>query len=293
MGRTFSRSLVGRTFSRSLVGQAFLSVSSVFRLSTLTACFLMTALFSIGCSSNKTGSSPQSNATASTAPTTPASETEKKAKNAELNRWLADVDVVVPPTTYRVDPPDAIRIVAPSVKELDKATARVRSDGKISLNLVGEMYVAGLSPSEIAEELVQRLGKFYNKESLNVSVEVTDFQSKKYYVFGQVNRAGVKAYTGRDTVIKVLAEAALNDDAWPQKVVLIRPSDDPTVRQKITIDLKQMYSSGKADQNFLMEEGDLIYVPPSPLAEFRIQFTKLLTPIRPVADFAIMATTGI
>ena len=56
------------------------------------------------------------------------------------------------------------------------------------------------------------------------------------------------------------SEAALNDDAWPQKVVLIRPNDDPGVRQKITIDLKQMYKEGKADQNFLLEEGDMLAV---------------------------------
>jgi protein involved in polysaccharide export with SLBB domain len=234
------------------------------------------------------GASTQPVAGAAAAP----APVKTKKKNAELNRWLADVDVVVPPTTYRVDPPDEILISAPAVKELDKTKTRVRSDGKISLNLLGEIYVAGMSPSEIAEELTQRLSKFYTKDSLYISVEVTDFQSKKYYVFGQVDRVGIKPYTGRDTVIKVIAEAALNDDAWPQKVVLIRPNDDPNVRQKITIDLKQMYKEGKADQNFLLEEGDLVYVPPSPLAEFRIQFTKLMTPIMPVADFALMATTG-
>jgi protein involved in polysaccharide export with SLBB domain len=214
-------------------------------------------------------------------------------KNVELNKWLNAVDVVVPPTTYRVEPPDAFKVIAPAVKELDKAVVRIRSDGKVSLNLIGDLYVAGLSPTEIAEEIVQRLGKFYNKDSLYVAVEVTDFQSKKYYVFGQVDRPGVKPYTGRDTVIKVLAEAALNDDSWPQKVVLVRPSEDPNVRQKVTIDLKQMYMDGKADQNFLVEEGDLVYVPPSPLAEFRISFEKLMSPILPIADFAIMATTGV
>jgi polysaccharide export outer membrane protein len=249
----------------------------------------------LGCSSNKPqqpAAAPQQSAADPALPAQPAPVKTSK-KNAELNKWLADVDVVVPPSTYRVDPPDQIRISAPAVKEIDKATARVRADGKVSLPLAGEMYVAGLSPSEIAEELTQRLAKYYNKETLYVAVEVTEFNSKKYYVFGQVNRPGVKPYTGRDTVIKVLAEAALNDDSWPQKVVLIRPSDDPNVKQKVTIDLKQMYKEGKADQNFLLEEGDLVFIPPSPLAEFRIQFTKLLTPIIPVADFALMATTGI
>jgi polysaccharide export outer membrane protein len=244
-----------------------------------------------GCGSNKPAPA-QASAGATSQPLAAPPVKESK-KNSDLNKWLAAVDVVVPPTTYRVDPPDELRISAPAVKELDNSKVRIRSDGKISLNLIGEVYVAGMSPSEISEELTRQLAKFYNKETLYVSVEVTDFQSKKYYVFGQVDRPGVKQYTGRDTVIKVLAEAALNDDAWPQKVVLIRPSEDAAVRQKVTIDLKEMYKQGKADQNFLVEEGDLVYVPPSPLAEFRIQFTKLMTPIMPVADFALMATTGL
>jgi polysaccharide export outer membrane protein len=259
---------------------------------SLLGALVVVCLVASGCGSK--GGQASSGSTASTQPVAAGAPAPVKTskKNAELNRWLADVDVVVPPTTYRVDPPDEILISAPAVKELDKTKTRVRSDGKISLNLVGEVYVAGLSPSEIAEDLTQRLSKFYTKDSLYVSVEVTDFQSKKYYVFGQVDHVGIKPYTGRDTVIKVIAEAALNDDAWPQKVVLIRPNDDPNVRQKITIDLKQMYKEGKADQNFLLEEGDLVYVPPSPLAEFRIQFTKLMSPIIPVADFALLATTG-
>jgi polysaccharide export outer membrane protein len=254
---------------------------------------LATVLPLTGCSANKSAPTANTQGTDATTQPTPApTNVARKQKNAQLNKWLADVDVAVPPSTYRVDPPDVIKITAPAVKEVDQTSARIRTDGKISLNLLGDVYVAGMSPSEIAEDLTSRLGKFYNKETIFVSVEVTEFASKKYYVFGQVNSPGVKSYTGRDTVIKVLAEAALNDDAWPQKVVLIRPNEDPNVRQKVTIDLKQMYLDGKTDQNFLLEEGDLVFVPPSPLAELRIQMTKLLTPIMPVADFAMMAYTG-
>jgi polysaccharide export outer membrane protein len=216
----------------------------------------------------------------------------KPGRNAELNKWLNEVDAAVPPTTYRVQPPDEIQISAPSVKELDKVSATIRPDGKIVLNLVGDVYVAGMSPSEIAEELTRRLSQFYNKETLYVAVDVTEFASKKYYVFGQVNDPGVKPYTGRDTVIKVLAEAGLNEDAWPQKVVLVRPSEDKNVRQKVTIDLKAMSTTGKNDQNYLLEEGDLLYVPPSPLAEFRMKTERILAPITPMTDIAFMAMGG-
>lgn len=239
----------------------------------------------VGCNSNKPTSSNQPSAT--TQATSPAPSSS--AKNATLNKWLADVDVDVPPGIYRIEPPDVIRITAPAIKELDKAEARVRTDGKITLNLVGEMYVANMSPSEVAEELSKKLEKFYNKDTIFVTVEVTVFESKKYYVFGQVFVPGVKPFTGRDTVVKVLADAGLNEDAWPQKIVLVRPNEDTKVRQKVTIDVKEMYQSGKVTQNYILEEGDLIYVPPSPLAEFRITFDKLLAPIKPVTDLAMMA----
>src|SRR6185295_16126126 len=99
-----------------------------------------------GCAGNKPAA-PAAQGPAEPAPVVGA----KGKKNGELNKWLQEVEVAVPPSTYRVQPPDAIKITAPAVKELDKAVARLRSDGKITLNLVGEVYVAGMSTSEIAE----------------------------------------------------------------------------------------------------------------------------------------------
>src|SRR4051794_29343873 len=54
---------------------------------------------------------------------------------------------------YRVDPPDEIVIKAPKITELDGVRQKVRPDGKISLNMVGEVYVVGMTPTEISELL--------------------------------------------------------------------------------------------------------------------------------------------
>ena len=262
------------------------------RQTVLALSALVALVAAPGCG-NKSAATPQpAQPIANPQPAPEKSANAKPPKNTELNKWLNEVDAVVPPSTYRVQPPDAIKITAPAVKEIDNTEARIRTDGKINLNLIGDIYVAGLSPSEIAEEITKRLGQFYNKDALFVSIEVTEFASKKYYVFGQVWSPGVKPYTGRDTVIKVLAEAGLNEDAWPQKVVLVRPSEDVNVRQKVTIDLKAMSMEGRTDQNYLLEEGDLVYVPPSPLAEFRIKMERILAPIVPMTDIAFMAMGG-
>jgi protein involved in polysaccharide export with SLBB domain len=57
---------------------------------------------------------------------------------------------------YRVDPPDEIQISATNIKELDGQHETVRPDGKITLELLHEeLFVAGMTPREIATHLTQ------------------------------------------------------------------------------------------------------------------------------------------
>src|SRR5687768_13740388 len=82
---------------------------------------------------------------------------------------------------YRVDPPDEILIKAPNVKEIDGQKQVVRSDGKISLNLLDEVYVDGLTPTEINDLLKKLVGKYYTNPDIKVEIIA---KSKFYYVFG-------------------------------------------------------------------------------------------------------------
>ena len=109
---------------------------------------------------------------------------------------------------------------------------------------------------------------------------VIEFKSKVVYVFGQVDEPGIKPFTGRDTLLDMLGQARLNENAWPQKIVIVRPNDDPDIKQKVTVDVKTMWQTGDVKDNFMLEEGDVIYVPPSPLAQANTTFTRLLSPLR-------------
>src|SRR5450432_744144 len=57
---------------------------------------------------------------------------------------------------YVIDPPDEIILRAPAIKELDGNKHTVRPDGKISFNLIGEVKVAGLTPSQVTTALAER-----------------------------------------------------------------------------------------------------------------------------------------
>jgi polysaccharide export outer membrane protein len=178
---------------------------------------------------------------------------------------------------YRVDPPDEIIIKSPNIKELDDQRQRVRPDGKISLNLLDEVYVAGLTPSEINTLLKKLVSKYY--ESPDIKVEVVA-NSKFYYVFGfGVLQQGRYAYTGRDTVIGALAEAGFNNDAWPEQVLVSRPGKNGEPNATAVVDFTRIWGYGDLSQNYLLEEGDIIEVRLSKLAKFNRDLSQVISPI--------------
>ena len=73
-------------------------------------------------------------------------------------------------TEYRVAPPDKLAIKAPGIKELEGLVTQIRPDGKISVNLLGEVYVAGKTPEEISKSLTEAANKYYNNADIKVEV---------------------------------------------------------------------------------------------------------------------------
>jgi polysaccharide export outer membrane protein len=181
-------------------------------------------------------------------------------------------------TEYRVAPPDKLAIRAPGIKELDNVQTTIRPDGKISVNLLGDIFVAGKTPEEISKALTDAASKYYN--NANIKVEVADYQSKHYMVVSpNVRDQGKKPYTGRDTVISALAAAGFTDDSWPQQVSLSRPAKGDQPKATAIIDFKHMAMTGDMRQNYLLEENDIIYVPNSPLTQLRINTNNILGPV--------------
>jgi polysaccharide biosynthesis/export protein len=181
-------------------------------------------------------------------------------------------------TEYRVAPPDKLAIRAPGIKELDNITAIIRPDGKIAVNLLGEIPVAGKTPEELGKLLTAAANKYYN--NADIRVEVSEFLSKHYYVVApNVRDQGKKNFTGRDTVISALAAAGFTDDSWPQQVSLSRPAKGEQPRATAIINFKDMAMTGDMRQNYLLEENDIIQVPNSPLTQLRLNTNNILGPL--------------
>ena len=100
-------------------------------------------------------------------------------------------------------------------------------------------------------------------------------------------RQGQYAYTGRDTVVTALAQAGLAETAWPQQVRVSRPAKEGSQdRATAVVDFKHVYQTGDLAQNYLLEEGDIIEIPYSPLSAWDAKTRRLLGPLTGTAGAA-------
>jgi polysaccharide export outer membrane protein len=183
---------------------------------------------------------------------------------------------------YVVRPPDSIMIHAPDAPELDGMHSIVRPDGKIALRLLGEVDVAGLTIEEIAVKLKAQLARYYVDPE--VVVELGSNRSQYYYVFGEVTSAGPRPFTGRDTLLKALAEAQPTYLAWRARIRILRPSPDAEERKVIVVDLDRIVERGDTTSDVLLQPGDVIQVPPTPLAWIGHRIRELLYPVGPLMN---------
>lgn len=198
----------------------------------------------------------------------------------QITAFLKAHEATVSAGQYTVMPPDTIAIHSPTAPEIDGVTQRVRPDGKVALRLLGEVHVAGLNTSEIAAKLRTQLARYYVEPE--VVVDVAQYRSKFYYIFGQVMSPGPKPYNGRDTLLKALAEAQPNFLAWRSQIRVTRPSPGGGEKQTLVVDLDKMVRTGNTERNILLQEGDVIEVPPTPLAWMGLRVRELLYPVEPV-----------
>lgn len=198
--------------------------------------------------------------------------------NAFVHEWEASVSAA----DYRVQPPDTLEISSAQAPELDGEIQTIRQDGKITLRLLGEVKVAGLTPVEISRKLESLLARYYIEPQVSVRVDTAG--SKKFFVFGQVSQEGAFAYTGRDTLLSALAQAKPTFIAAKEQIKIIRPSHEESKRHVLKVDANRLLEYGMMDQNILLQEGDIVFVPPTVLGWMGLRLREILFPLQPVGQ---------
>src|SRR3972149_3234108 len=127
---------------------------------------------------------------------------------ADIQAFAKPHEVDVTAENYVLQPPDEIAVHCTKVPEINLQVQRIRPDGKVSFEGLGEMEVAGMTVGEVVEMMRQKVAELYKLiGDYPIEVRVVGFRSKVFYVLGQVDIPGVKIYTGRDSVLTAVSEA--------------------------------------------------------------------------------------
>lgn len=202
------------------------------------------------------------------------------ASNADILHFLREHEYAVSATEYRIGIPDSIAITAPQIPEVDGTFRRIQPDGKINLELLGDVKVVGLTAKEVAAKLEILLSRYYRDPK--VSAFVDRFASKKYYIHGQVQSAGARPYTGRDTLLDAVLASGITFQSNTRRITVTRPSHDDEPVRKIYVNADEMLRKGDWSKNILLEPNDIVYIPPTPLAWVALRLRELIFPVTPV-----------
>jgi polysaccharide export outer membrane protein len=190
-------------------------------------------------------------------------------------------EVSVTAESYVLQPPDEIEVHCSKVPEIHLQRQQIRPDGKVSFEALGEIQAAGKTPGELAEILREKVIMLYALTGEHpIDVRVVVHMSRVYYVLGEVFFPGPKESTGRDTVLTALAEARPSILGWISRVQVIRPSTDENIEPKIfELDYEKMIAHGDTSKNVLLQEGDIVFVPPTVLAAISMKVEEAVRPI--------------
>jgi len=159
------------------------------------------------------------------------------------------------PSDYRIGPEDELTVSVWHEPEFSQAVV-VRPDGMITLPLINEVKVAGLTTEEMQVLLTEKLKPVVNDPQ--VTVIVKGVKSRKVFLVGNIAKQGVYPLGGRKTVLEVIAEAGgLGPFAKSKSIYILRKEGGKELR--IPFNYKQAVS-GKGANPELMS-GDMVVVP--------------------------------
>jgi polysaccharide export outer membrane protein len=198
----------------------------------------------------------------------------------DIEAFVKPYEKSVTATEYILMPPDRIEVHSTNVPEIDRVFQQIRPDGKVSFQTIGEVEAAGKTPAELTALITEKVSALYKLPSGHpIDVRITAYHSKVYYMVGELVNPGPKEYTGRISSIKAIGLAGLRPTAWKEKFTIIRPSHHPdVVPLSFILDWKNV-EKGDLTRDILLEEGDIIYIPPTPLAALGNLFAEFAYPI--------------
>jgi polysaccharide export outer membrane protein len=207
---------------------------------------------------------------------------------ALVGLWGAIACAQEPIPAYRLQSGDVVDVRFFYNPEINEQNVQVRPDGKISMQLIGDVQFAGKTVDEISRSIEEAFVK--TLKSPRVSIQIRAYASQKAYVAGEVPRPGTISLGTSMTVMAAISEAGgILPRGNRQKVVLIRKMPDGKPgRKEIQLFVGKQPA---ADAMLALQPFDVILVPETKIARvdrWVDQFIRQMLPVNLAAGFTYL-----
>ena len=180
----------------------------------------------------------------------PPAEASVTSRERSRNRGL--------PYDYKIGAGDVLQINVWKEPDASVPSVVVRPDGVISLPLVKDVSVLGLTPKQAETAIAKELGHFIT--DADVTVVVAAINSKKVYLVGALKKEGPVAYTYRMSVMQAISEGGgLTDYAKRKKIYVLRNENGMQTRVPFKYDA--VIKGEHMEMNIELLPDDTVVVP--------------------------------
>ena len=162
------------------------------------------------------------------------------------------------PDGYRIGAGDVLQISVFREPEASVPAAIVRSDGKISVPLIKEVEVVGLTAPEAERMLSEKLSRYIRNP--DVTLIIIQINSRKVYLVGGVKTVGSVDLKGRMTVLQAIAQVGgLTDYAKRKQIYILRTENGKQL--KLPFNYDAVIKGEQTEPNIVLSPNDTIVVP--------------------------------
>jgi len=159
---------------------------------------------------------------------------------------------------FVIGPDDVLAVNVWKEPEISRAVP-VRSDGKISLPLAGEVQASGQTPRQLEIAITRKLETYIAEP--DVTVIVQEIKSQRFNILGQVTRPGSYLLTKPMTVLDAIALAGGFRDFAKQKSIYVLRQNLDGATARLSFNYKEVIHGKNPSQNVRLEPRDTIVVP--------------------------------
>jgi len=159
---------------------------------------------------------------------------------------------------YRIMEEDVLRLDVWGEPQLTNQQMQVTPDGKIRVAFVGDVQAAGLTQEELSKAIAKRLEEEGILANAKIQLTILSLHKPTVRVLGQVQRPGEVTFKEGDTILDAIASAgSYTSEAWLENAALTHKGSD----KRIPLNLRKLLD-GDLSQNYELQKGDTIYIPP-------------------------------